>query len=221
LATVEGRERWFAAGPGAFEAAKDGFLSLAVALRPYDEAREAEMKEDAGAAARLRPLYVEALRAFDPNRAYSDANGTLRVTFGTVQGYQPRDAVSYAPQTTVKGIVEKAGEWPFAAPAGLLAAIEAGKWGSWADPLLGTVPVDFLSDLDITGGNSGSPTLDARGRLVGLAFDGNAEGIASDWVFDPVVARTIHVDVRYILWYLDAVTQADGLIREMGLEPSI
>ncbi len=221
LATAEGRLDWFKQGPAAFEASHDGFISLAVALRPYDDARELESKEDAGAYARLRPRYVEAMRLFDPTRVYPDANSTLRVSFGTVQGYHPRDAVSYAPQTTVHGIVEKMGPHPFDPPAALVSAIAAGKWGSYADPGLATVPVDFLSDLDITGGNSGSPTLDAKGRLVGLAFDGNVEGIASDYVFDAQMARTIHVDVRYLLWYLDAVTQADGLVRELGLEPTL
>ncbi len=221
LASAESRLAWFKQGPAAFEASRDGFISLAVALRPYDDARERESKDDAGAYARLRPRYAEAMRLFDPTRVYADANGTLRVTFGTVQGYRPRDAVTYAPQTTVHGVVEKMGPHPFDPPAALVSAIGAGKWGSYADPALGTVPVDFLSDLDITGGNSGSPTLDAKGRLVGLAFDGNVEGIASDYVFDAQMARTIHVDVRYLLWYLDAVAQADGLLRELGLEPTL
>ena len=78
------------------------------------------------------------------------------------------------------------------------------------------MPVDFLSDLDITGGNSGSPTIDRNGKLVGLAFDGNVEGIASDWAFDAQYARTIHVDVRYVLWYLDAVAKAPELLKELG-----
>ncbi len=221
LASASGRAEWFERGPAAFEASTDGFISLAVALRDYDEAREAEGKDDAGAFSRLRPAYAEALSRFDPERTYPDANGTLRVTFGRVTGYRPRDGVVYAPQTTVQGIVEKAGPHPFDPPPALLAAIEARRWGDYADPALGTVPVDFLSDLDITGGNSGSPTLDARGRLVGLAFDGNLEGIASDYLFDPDLQRTIHVDVRYVLWYLDAVAQADALVRELGMEPAL
>lgn len=221
LVTSAARLDLFDRPRSAFEGSADGFLSLAVALRPYDEAREAAQKEDDGAFSRLRPVFVGALRTFEPARAYPDANGTLRVTFGTVQGYKPRDAVSYAPQTTVAGIVEKAGPWPFAAPAPLLAAIDAGKWGPYADPSLGTVPVDFLADLDITGGSSGSPTLDARGRLVGLAFDSNYEGIGSDWMYNGGLSRSVHVDIRYLLWYLDAVAQADGLLTEMGISPAI
>jgi hypothetical protein len=159
------------------------------------------------------------MRAFDPARAYPDANGTLRVTYGNVKGYAPRDGVFHVPQTTLAGITAKAGEWPFDAPAALLGAIAAGVHGPYADPALSSVPVNFLSDLDITGGNSGSPTLNARGEWVGLAFDGNYEGIASDWFFDAQVARTIHVDVRYVLWYLDVVAKADALVSELGRTP--
>lgn len=201
--------------------AEDMWLSLATALLPVRDAQRATARARGGALSRLRPLYVEAMKAHDPARGYSDANGTLRLTYGTVQGYTPRDALTYAPQTTLEGIAEKAGAWPFDAAPAHLAAIAAKKHGPYADAALGSVPVDFLSDLDITGGNSGSPTLDAAGDLVGLAFDGNYEGIASDWVFDRKVARTIHVDARYILWYLDAVAQADALVTELGQTPSL
>jgi len=220
LDTAEERVALLDATPAALEASTDGFLSLAVALWPYDEARRAEGKEDAGAMARLRPIRADALRRFDPAAAYPDANGTLRVTVGTVQGYSPRDAVTYAAQTRLEGVAEKAGPPPFAAPPELLEAIRAGKRGPYLDPALGSVPVGFLTDVDTTGGNSGSPTLDAQGRLVGLLFDGNYEGIASDWVFDQARARSIHVDIRYVLWYLDAVSDADPLLTELGVKPS-
>ncbi len=219
--TVAEREALFSARAPTIRASTDGFLSLATALWPYDEARRAEGKADAGAVARLRPLYADALRQMDPARSYPDANSTLRVTFGTVQGYDGRDGVRYLPQTRLEGIVEKAGPAPFHAPPALLTAIREGKRGPYGDPRLGSVPVNFLSDLDITGGNSGSPTVDAKGRLVGLAFDGNYEGIASDWLFDPRYARTIHCDIRYVLYYLDAVANADALLTELGQTPSL
>ena len=220
LDTVAEREALFTAKRADIEANKDGFLSLAVALFPYREAQRIAGKEDSGALARLRPMYARALQAFDPARTYPDANGTLRVTFGTVQGYDGADAVRYLPQTTLGGLAAKAGPAPFDAPTGLLSAVAAGKFGPYVDSALGSVPVNYLSDLDITGGNSGSPTLDAEGRLVGLAFDGNYEGIASDWMFDAEKARTIHVDIRYVLFYLDAVTNADALLTELGVTPS-
>ncbi len=221
LADAATRVDWFGKPSSALRASTDPWITLAVALRPYDEAREARGKAQRGLELRTRPAFAEGLAGAEPDRAYSDANGTLRVTFGTVQGYRPRDGTVSLPQTTVAGIVEKAGDWPFAAPEALTAAIARGAWGPYADPALGTVPVDFLSDLDITGGNSGSPILDAKGRMVGLAFDGTYEGIVSDWRFDPALARTVGVDVRYLLWYLDAVAGADTLLAEMGITGTI
>ena len=220
LATVEGRLSLLKATPAQISASKDGFLSLAVALDGYDRARREEAKTDAGALSRLRPAYAEALRTLDPTRASADANSTLRVTVGTIQGYAPQDGLVYTPQTTLEGVVAKAGEPPFDAPGALLDAIRSGKRGPYLDKALGSVPVDFLTDLDTTGGNSGSPTLNARGELIGLIFDGNYEGIASDWTFIPALTRSIHVDIRYILYYLDAVVNARPLLAELGVSPA-
>lgn len=220
LATEAGRLRFLEATPAEIAASPDGFLSLAVALAPYDAARRAEARTDEGAFSRLHPLYAEALKTFDPSRVYPDANDTLRVTVGTVKGYTPQDAVAYLPQTTLEGVVAKAGEPPFDAPPALLAAIASGKPGPYLDKSLGSVPVDFLTDLDTTGGNSGSPTLNAQGELVGLLFDGNYESIASDWTFNPALTRSIHVDIRYILYYLDAVVHARPLLGELGVAPA-
>jgi hypothetical protein len=221
LDTTEERTRWLGAPLRDIEASKDGFLSLAVALRPYADARRAEAEARQGALARVEPRYVEAVRAFDPARAYPDANGTLRVTVGTIRGFDGRDGIRYLPQTRLAGVVEKAGPPPFHAPQALLDAIATGKHGPYQDAALGSVPVNFLTDLDTTGGNSGSATLDAQGRLVGLIFDGNYEGIASDWVYDEAHNRSIHADIRYVLYYLDAVANADALVRELGVEPAL
>ena len=110
---------------------------------------------------------------------------------------------------------------PFDVPAKLVEAAAAKKTGPYVDADLGDVPVDFLADLHITGGNSGSATLDARGELTGLVFDGNYEAMAADWLFMPEITRSIHVDVRYVLWLLDAVAGADHLLREMNVTPKI
>src|SRR5208283_468631 len=112
------------------------------------------------------------------------------------------------------------GKEPFEAPQALLDAVAQKKFGPYVDARLREVPVDFLSDLHITGGNSGSATLNAKGELVGLAFDGNYEAMASDWVFQPSLSRSIHVDLRYILWVLDAVGGADNVLTELGVKPS-
>ena len=126
----------------------------------------------------------------------------------------------YGPQTTLNGILEKhTGVDPFDATERQLTAIRAGRLGTYRDEALGSVPVNFVASLDITGGNSGSPTLNSKAELVGLAFDGNYESISSGWLFNPQITRSIQVDVRYMLWIMDAVDSAHGLLREMGVKP--
>lgn len=201
-----GRLRVSSLTPAQLASEKDPFLQMAVALRAWRERSRREDKLRGGEAHRWRPLRAAALRSLYPRLAYPDANSTLRVTYGRIQGYKPRDGVVYGSRTTLAGLAAKAGPPPFDAPALL---VEKAK----QNPAL---PVNFVSDLDITGGNSGSATVDAEGRLVGLAFDGTWESIASDWIFDPEVNRTIHVDIAYIRWYLAEVAGAQALLAELG-----
>ncbi len=219
------RLAWLEATPKKFEESDDPFIQLAVKLYPGDREREAEQEERLGRLQELQPLYMKAMIAFLDSRGesvYPDANSTLRVSYGTVQGYSPRDALTYTPFTTLAGILEKdTGEDPFDSPPELLTAIRERRFGRYADPSLDSVPVNFLADLDITGGNSGSPTLNARGELIGLVFDGNYEAMASDWVFMPEITRSIHVDIRAVLWFMDAVDEADHLLTEMGVTPAV
>jgi hypothetical protein len=153
-----------------------------------------------------------------------DANGTLRITYGTVKSFKP-DSTAEAdwPFTTAAQIpLKDKGVEPFNSPKALLEAIKAKNYGPYADAALGgELPVDFLSDLDITGGNSGSPALNHKGELVGLAFDGTIEGVASDVVFDGETTRSITVDARYMLWVMDAIDHADHVLTEMGVTPAI
>ena len=196
----------------------DAMIDFAAALSPLLLENERKEKEFAGAMSRLRPMYMEALRASSGGRLYPDANGTLRVTFGKVVGYSPKDAVVYTPKTTLSGILQKnTGSGEFDAPKAELEAIRANKTAGYVDPQLGEVPVDFLSDVDTTGGNSGSPTLNAKGELCGLLFDGTYESLGSDFVVDPKITRSIHVDAVYMLWVMDAVDGAHNLLQEMGL----
>ncbi|HEY8134137.1 MAG TPA: S46 family peptidase [Thermoanaerobaculia bacterium] len=196
----------------------DSMLDFAAALSPLQLQNEQREKEFAGAMSRIRPMYMEALRVSSGGRLYPDANGTLRVTFGKVVGYAPKDAVWYNPQTTVSGILQKnTGSGEFDAPKNELEAIKANRTAGYVDPQLGEVPVNFLSDVDTTGGNSGSPTLNAKGELCGLLFDGTYESLGSDFVVDPNITRSIHVEAVYMLWMMDAVDGAHNLLREMGL----
>ncbi len=149
---------------------------------------------------------------------YPDANSTLRVSYGKVESLHPRDSVTYSPVTTVAGIVEKNTDTvPFDAPKPLLAAIAKGDFGSTADPALKTQTVNFLTNLDTTGGNSGSPVLNARGQLIGLNFDSNWESVSASWMFDPRYKRAVHVDMRYMRWLMSKVYAAPHLLKEMGL----
>lgn len=208
------------------ERSKDPFIEAALALQPMMEELEQRQAEYSGKMAVLRPKYIAALREFAASKGETlapDANSTLRVTYGTVRGYTPADKDEpYFPFTSGSQMLAKhTGEDPFDLPDAAVEKLKAEDYGPYVDPEVGELPVDFLADLDITGGNSGSPTLNARGELIGLVFDGNYEAMASDWVFMPEITRSIHVDIRAVLWTMDAVHQADHLVKEMGVEPMI
>ena len=196
----------------------DSMMALVKALSPVFAEQRERGKSREGKMLKIGPRYSAALAATSGGALlYPDADATLRLTWGKVAPLSPRDAVSYASRTSLRGILEKAtGEPPFDAPDALIAAAQRPAQ-EYVDASLGTVPVDFLSTCDITGGNSGSPTLDGKGRLNGLAFDGNLEGVASDLGFNAEVTRTIHVDAAYMRWVMDEVDGADHLLEEMGL----
>ena len=203
------------------EAHEDPFLRLALAVYDSDMVREEASKTRAGLRTRLLPKYMQAIIKWQRSlghAAYPDANGTLRVTYGTVMGGSPMDGLVYEPFTRLDGIVQKdTGHAPFDAPVAQLERIHARDHGAYELASIGSVPVNFLTDLDSTGGNSGSPTLNAKGELVGLLFDGTLESVNSDWDFDPRTTRTIHVDTRYMLWVMEKVDGADWLIEEMRI----
>ncbi|MCC6647279.1 MAG: S46 family peptidase [Polyangiaceae bacterium] len=204
-------------------ASRDPLIQLALRARALVREQEARKESLEGALALVRPAYVEAMKKASPVPLSPDANATLRLTYGTVRGYRPTpDAPVFRPFSTLSEVVAKhTGKDPFVAPQALLDAAAKKRLGPYVDGRLGDVPVDFLADLHITGGNSGSATLNARGELVGLVFDGNYEAMASDWVFVPSLTRSIHVDVRYMLWVMDAVDGADHLLTELGVTPSL
>ena len=204
-----------------FEESQDPFIQLAVALYDHEMKLLAASKDRAGRQAALRPDYMKAIIAWQESQgsvAYPDANSTLRVTYGKVRGGSPKDGMVYLPFTTLEGILEKDnGVEPFDAPKAMLETIREGDYGDYKLRSIGSVPVNFLTTLDSTGGNSGSPTLNADGELVGLLFDGTLESVNSDWDFDPEITRTIHVDTRYMLWVMEKVDGATALIEEMDV----
>jgi len=207
----------------AIAATRDSFVELALLLDPLAQANREAEKRYLGKASRVRPRYAKALVAEAGGLVAPDANSTLRVSFGQVKPRQgAQDGIDWRAFTTLAGIERKhTGEGEFDAPDAQLAAIQAlraGKQSPFVAPELGDVPVDFLSTVDITGGNSGSPTLNAKGEFVGLVFDGTFDTVASDYVYDAVRTRSIHVDVRYLLWVMTEVDGASHLVREMGVE---
>ncbi|MBN8717615.1 MAG: S46 family peptidase [Stenotrophomonas sp.] len=223
LGSLDERLKWFKAGKAAFEASDDPAIQYAVAVMPTLLAMEQQAKARYGTALQARPQYLQAVVDYKRSKGqavYPDANSTLRITFGHVKGYTGLDGKVYTPFTRLEEVAAKeTGAEPFDNPKALLDAVAAKRYGGLADAALGTVPVNFLADLDITGGNSGSPVLNARGRLVGLAFDGTLESVASNWVFDPVLTRMISVDQRYMRWIMQEVMPAPQLLRELGVPP--
>lgn len=217
LAETDARLALLEMDRAALEASTDPWVSLAVTMEGWLSQQRVTSEQLSGAMARLRPLYMQALIDMrGESGLYPDANSTLRLTFGHVQGWSPEDGAVFLPQTTLSGMVAKAtGEVPFDAPEGLLS--RAGEESRWSDDALEDVPVNYLSTLDITGGNSGSATLNAAGEFVGLAFDGNVDSIGADWAFGPT-SRTIHVDVRYMLWVMESEPDAGWLLEELGIE---
>ena len=172
--------------------------------------------------AELGRLYLKGVLEMDAAKAkkmYPDATFTMRVSFGNVKSYAPADAVKYDYITTMKGILEKykPGDYEFDLPAKLLELAKKKDYGQYADPVRKDLVVGFITTNDITGGNSGSPVIDANGNLIGLAFDGNYEALSHKIQFDPVFNRTICVDIRYVLWCIDKLGGATNLINELKL----
>lgn len=222
LADTAKRLAWLEKDQAAVAQSDDAFMQLAVKLQPVELALEERRKEIDGNLERVIPQYMQAVIAWKKSQGkpvYPDANSTLRVTYGTVSPYSPRDGITKGPFTTVEGIVEKVtGKAPFEAPQGLIDAVKEKRYGQFRDPALGTVPVNFLTSADTTGGNSGSAVMNKRGELIGLNFDSTYESITKDWYFDTAITRAIHLDIRYMLWVMKEVDHADNLLQEMTIK---
>jgi len=164
-------------------------------------------------------LWIAALMEMVPEKTqYPDANSTMRLSYGTIQDYDPRDAVTYKYFTTMQGVVEKykPGDYEFDLPKRLIELNNKKEFGRYASPK-GYMPVCFLTTNDITGGNSGSPVMNANGELIGLAFDGNWESMSGDIAYEPELQRTIVVDIRCVLWVMDIYAGAKNLVDEMTI----
>lgn len=166
-----------------------------------------------------RRLWMAALMEMDPGKKfYPDANSTMRLSYGTIQDYDPRDAVTYKYYTTTDGVLDKykPGDYEFDLPQRFIELANKQQFGRYASSR-GYMPVCFLTTNDITGGNSGSPVLNSEGELIGLAFDGNWEAMSGDVAYEPSLQRTIAVDIRYVLWIMDIYSGAGHLVDEMTI----
>jgi hypothetical protein len=164
-------------------------------------------------------LYLAGVMEYEPEKTeYPDANFTMRLTYGKVLDYDPRDAVHYNWYTTLDGVVQKyvPGDYEFDLPQRLIDLNEKREYGRYAADE-GYMPVCFITNNDITGGNSGSPVMNGEGELIGLAFDGNWEAMTGDIDFEPDFQRCICVDIRYVLWIIDIYSGAGHLLKEMDI----
>ena len=212
------RRAMFEETPDQLRARHDPLLDLSLALDAERLALKKRRDTRQGAVLRLRPVWRRAVIGEAGRPVAPDGNRTLRVTVGRVADYSPRDAVVMLPQTTLAGVIEKhTGEEPFDVPERIREAWEEQRFGRWLDVGLEGVPVNFLANCDTTGGNSGSPAIDSRGRLVGVNFDRVWENVANDFGYNPEIARNVSADVRYLLWLLDEVEKADALLEELGV----
>lgn len=204
--------------PEELAASGDGLLSWMIRLYPtYKQLRDLDKERDG----RLGQLYgslMEAKQAFQPSVFVPDANATLRITYGRVRGYSPADAIHKTPISTLQGVIEKTtGVEPYITPTEVIDRYRAKDFGPFVHPKLGQVPVAILYNTDTTGGNSGSPVLNAKGELVGVNFDRTFEATINDFAWNESYSRSIGVDIRYVLWVTGWVYNAKHLLDEMGI----
>lgn len=211
--------------PEALQKSEDLLIQMALRFVPIHEMIQARDAQGYFELVRRTRLYTKARLEYAQSKgrlSAPDANSTLRISYGQVKGYQaPQSAQNYtAFSTSAELLAKNTGVAPFNLPPQVASALTQRDFGPYSDPRLGDLPINFLADTHLTGGNSGSAVLNAKGELTGLAFDINYEGVLSDWFFDPTLARSIQVDIRFIQWVLDIGAPAHHLLNEMGLKPS-
>jgi hypothetical protein len=206
--------------PEEIRALQDPFIEFAAALETDLEKNRETDRMRQGALAKLFAQLIEVKQQWKQTDFIPDANSTLRLTFGHIRGYKPNDAVMFSPITTLAGVYQKnlSGHEDFQAPAKLLDLWRAQDFGQFKNEKLRDVPLAILYDTDTTGGNSGSPVLNANGELVGVNFDRSYEATINDYQWSAEYSRSIAVDIRYVLWVAQKFSGADFLLQELGVK---
>ncbi|WP_404342979.1 S46 family peptidase [Pseudoalteromonas mariniglutinosa] len=216
------RLAWMDKSVAEFKKSKDPYIQFAVSQYESDMAQEQKLEALTGQLAQARPAYMQAMIAFKQSKGepvYADANSSLRITYGNVKGYSPQDGLVAKPFTTLEGMLAKykPGDGEFDLFENIRTAIANKQYGKYYRQNLDSVPVNYLSTLDITGGNSGSPTLNSKGEFVGLVFDGVYESIIGDWDYNPELNRAIHTSVPFMLWTMENIDGANNIVDELTI----
>lgn len=211
---------WLSKSVEEFRNSEDPYIQFAVASYGFSEAQESQSEELNGQLRKIMPKYMQALIAYKSSQneaIYADANSTLRITFGNVMGYSPKDGLYATPFTTLEGMMAKyvPGDSEFDLNKATLNAIAKKEYGRYFNNTINSVPVNLLADLDTTGGNSGSAILNGDGELVGLLFDGVYESVIADWDYDQNLNRSIVVTSSFMLWAMENIDNAHHLVEEM------
>jgi hypothetical protein len=196
----------------------DPLIGFLYSLHPEIEFQNMISRKRTGDLNRLMGKLIDVKQQWKKTDFIPDANSTLRMTFGTIRGYSPADAVYYSPISTLKGVIEKTNDDPdYNTPWKIRDLYAKKDFGRYKNKKLNDVPVAILYDMDTTGGNSGSPVLNAKGELVGVNFDRAFEATINDYAWNQSYSRSIAVDIRYVLWNVEKVAEADFLLKEIGI----